>query len=70
MSHRTLIILGGAGFIGHETVTEAVKAGWQVKAVVRRKRKRRRYVKLVPNLYWGMSPNPRSGRTKSEARAC
>jgi nucleoside-diphosphate-sugar epimerase len=39
MSHRTLFILGGAGFIGHETVTEAVKAGWQVKAVVRSEKK-------------------------------
>ncbi len=35
----TLFILGGAGFIGHETVTEAVKAGWQVKAVVRSEKK-------------------------------
>ncbi len=33
--NRTLFILGGAGFIGKETVTEAVKAGWQVKAVAR-----------------------------------
>jgi nucleoside-diphosphate-sugar epimerase len=35
MSSSTLFILGGTGFIGHETVTEALKTGWQVKAVVR-----------------------------------
>ena len=32
---KTLFILGGTGFIGHETVTQAVQAGWQVKALVR-----------------------------------
>ncbi|MBA2678840.1 MAG: NAD(P)H-binding protein [Ktedonobacteraceae bacterium] len=39
MSQSVLFILGGAGFIGHETVTEAVKAGWQVKALVRSEEK-------------------------------
>jgi nucleoside-diphosphate-sugar epimerase len=31
---RTLFMTGAAGFIGHETAKEAVKAGWQVKALV------------------------------------
>jgi nucleoside-diphosphate-sugar epimerase len=31
---RTLFINGAAGFIGHETAKEAVKAGWQVTALV------------------------------------
>ena len=31
---RTLFITGAAGFIGHETCKEAVKAGWQVTALV------------------------------------
>ena len=31
---RTLFITGAAGFIGHETAKEAVKAGWQVTALV------------------------------------
>ena len=30
----TLFITGAAGFIGHETCKEAVKAGWQVTALV------------------------------------
>jgi len=30
---RTLFVLGN-GFIGHEVVTEALTAGWQVKALV------------------------------------
>ena len=33
--NKTLFILGGTGFIGHETVIQAVQAGWQVKALVR-----------------------------------
>jgi nucleoside-diphosphate-sugar epimerase len=33
--NRTLFILGGTGFIGHETLIQALKAGWQVKALVR-----------------------------------
>jgi nucleoside-diphosphate-sugar epimerase len=32
---RTIILLGGTGFIGRETVAEALKAGWQVKTIVR-----------------------------------
>lgn len=32
--NRILFVTGGAGFIGHETVVQAVKAGWQVKALV------------------------------------
>ncbi|GAC1669289.1 MAG: NAD(P)H-binding protein [Ktedonobacteraceae bacterium] len=35
MNNKTLFILGGTGFIGYETVTEALKAGWLVKTVVR-----------------------------------
>jgi len=31
---RTLFVLGGNGFIGHEVVIEALTAGWQVKALV------------------------------------
>jgi nucleoside-diphosphate-sugar epimerase len=31
---KTLFITGAAGFIGHETAKEAVKAGWQVTALV------------------------------------
>jgi hypothetical protein len=30
--NRTLFILGGTGFIGHETIIQALKVGWQVKA--------------------------------------
>jgi 2-alkyl-3-oxoalkanoate reductase len=30
---KTLFITGAAGFIGHETCREAVKSGWQVKAL-------------------------------------
>lgn len=30
---QTLFVLGGNGFIGHEVVTEALTAGWQVKAL-------------------------------------
>jgi nucleoside-diphosphate-sugar epimerase len=33
--NRTLFILGGAGFIGHETLIQALKVGWQAKALVR-----------------------------------
>jgi nucleoside-diphosphate-sugar epimerase len=33
--NKTLFILGGTGFIGHETLIQALKAGWQVKALVR-----------------------------------
>src|SRR5713226_291587 len=33
--NKTLFILGGTGFIGHEVVVEAVQAGWHVKALVR-----------------------------------
>lgn len=33
--NRTLFILGGTGFIGHETIIQALKAGWQVKALAR-----------------------------------
>ena len=32
---RTMFVLGGSGFIGHEAVIQAVQAGWQVKALVR-----------------------------------
>lgn len=35
MSSGTLFTPGGTSFIGHETVTEVLKAGWQVKVVVR-----------------------------------
>lgn len=45
MNARTLFILGGSGFIGHETVVEAIKAGWQVKAVVRTAKKAKSYSK-------------------------
>ena len=31
---KTLFMTGAAGFIGHETAKEAVKAGWQVTALV------------------------------------
>src|SRR5712692_2783811 len=33
--NKTLFILGGTGFIGHEVVIQAVQAGWHVKALVR-----------------------------------
>jgi 2-alkyl-3-oxoalkanoate reductase len=33
--NRTIFILGGTGFIGHEVVIQAVQAGWHVKALVR-----------------------------------
>jgi 2-alkyl-3-oxoalkanoate reductase len=33
--NRTLFILGGTGFVGHETIIQALKAGWQMKALVR-----------------------------------
>src|SRR5437588_9204263 len=36
--NRTLFITGATGFIGHETVEEALKAGWQVKALVHSER--------------------------------
>jgi nucleoside-diphosphate-sugar epimerase len=32
---RKLFILGGTGFIGHETIIQALKAEWQVKALAR-----------------------------------
>jgi nucleoside-diphosphate-sugar epimerase len=32
--NKTLFITGATGFIGHETVVEGVKAGWQVKGLV------------------------------------
>lgn len=32
---RTMVVLGGTGFIGHEAVIQAVQAGWQVKVLVR-----------------------------------
>lgn len=32
---KTVFILGGTGFIGHEAVMQAIQAGWQVKALVR-----------------------------------
>jgi len=32
---RKLFLLGGTGFVGKEVLQEAVKAGWQVKALVR-----------------------------------
>lgn len=33
--NKTLFVLGGTGFIGHEVVIQAVQAGWHVKALVR-----------------------------------
>jgi len=33
--NRTLFILGGTGFVGQETIIQAVKAEWQVKALAR-----------------------------------
>ena len=33
--HKTLVVLGGSGFIGRQAVQEAVKAGWRVKALAR-----------------------------------
>lgn len=36
--NRTLFITGAAGFIGHETVLEGLKAGWQVKGLVHSER--------------------------------
>src|SRR5215472_4331386 len=33
--NRTLFILGGTGFIGHEAIIQALKAEWQVKALTR-----------------------------------
>src|SRR5215471_11036629 len=33
--HRTLFILGGTGFNGHETIIQALQAEWQVKALAR-----------------------------------
>ncbi len=33
--NKTLFLLGGTGFIGHEGVIQAVQAGWHVKALVR-----------------------------------
>ena len=36
--NNTLFITGAAGFIGHETVVEALKGGWQVKALVHAQR--------------------------------
>lgn len=33
--NKTLCILGGTGFIGHEVVIQAVQVGWHVKALVR-----------------------------------
>jgi nucleoside-diphosphate-sugar epimerase len=32
--NKTLFITGATGFIGHETVVEGVKAGWQVKGLI------------------------------------
>src|SRR5947209_6418144 len=36
--NKILFITGAAGFIGHETVVEALKAGWQVKGLVHSER--------------------------------
>ena len=33
--NKSMFILGGTGFIGHEVVIQGVDAGWQVKALVR-----------------------------------
>ena len=33
--NKTMFILGGTGFIGHEVVIQALEAGWHVKALVR-----------------------------------
>ena len=33
--NKTLFILGGTGFIGHEVVIQAMQAGWHLKALVR-----------------------------------
>jgi nucleoside-diphosphate-sugar epimerase len=33
--NKTMFVLGGTGFIGHEVVIQAVQRGWQVKALVR-----------------------------------
>jgi uncharacterized protein YbjT (DUF2867 family) len=33
--NKTLFLLGGTGFIGHEVLIQAVQAGWHVKALVR-----------------------------------
>lgn len=32
---RTLFLIGGTGFIGHEVLREAIEAGWNVKALAR-----------------------------------
>ena len=52
MSNSTLFILGGTGFIGHETVTEAIKAGWLVKTVVRSEKQAEdiRHIGITPVL--------------------
>src|ERR1700687_3046942 len=36
--NSTFFITGATGFIGHETVVEALKAGWQVKELVHSQR--------------------------------
>src|SRR5437667_4161298 len=33
--NKTVFVLGGTVFIGHETVIQAAQVGWQVKALVR-----------------------------------
>ncbi|MEP6494812.1 MAG: NAD-dependent epimerase/dehydratase family protein [bacterium] len=32
---KTMVVLGGGGFVGRETVDQAIAAGWRVRAVVR-----------------------------------
>lgn len=58
MSHRILFILGGAGFIGHETVTEAVKTGWLVKTVVRSEKQAEELGQLGVQAILGDSTRP------------
>ncbi|HEX2915774.1 MAG TPA: DUF1731 domain-containing protein [Chloroflexia bacterium] len=58
MTKGTLFILGGTGFIGQETVAEALKAGWEVKALVRSPEKAGRLAQIGASVITGDVARP------------
>ncbi len=59
--HKTMFVLGGTGFIGHEVVVQAGQAEWQVKALVRSEEgaNKLRQVGAIPS--WAISTGPGRG---------
>lgn len=57
-THRTLVVLGGSGFIGQHVIQEAVKAGWKVKAMARSTESARSVSELGATAFLGDADRP------------